>query len=133
MWEGVPSYPWPQKCCCSYIPEMVDVSSRLMRERDDARQQLADASAAGKLYSGSAPSAAPAQAGGDSMDVDASAAEVCSCFALPPYLPPSPPLSLDLSVFLFQWQRFYLYLFLTCIHAYHARRAEGASRFGDTT
>jgi hypothetical protein len=49
--------------------------SRLVKERDEARQQLADASAAGKLYTGAGPAAAgPAQAGGDSMDVDAGGA-----------------------------------------------------------
>ena len=31
------------------------VISRLVKERDEARQQLADASAAGKLYTGTAP------------------------------------------------------------------------------
>ena len=49
--------------------------SRLVRERDEARQQLADASAEGKLYTGlpAGASAAPAQAGGDRMDVDGAA------------------------------------------------------------
>jgi pre-mRNA-processing factor 19 len=50
--------------------------SRLVKERDEARQQLADASAAGKLYSGAGPAGptaapGPAQAGVDSMDVEA--------------------------------------------------------------
>jgi len=52
------------------------VISKVVRERDEARQTLADASAAGKLYAGTGP--APAQAGGDSssnMDVDAAASD----------------------------------------------------------
>ena len=49
------------------------VISRLVKERDEARQQLADASAAGKLYTGAAP-VAPAQAGGDGMEVEGAAA-----------------------------------------------------------
>jgi len=56
------------------------LGSRLIKERDAARQQLADASAAGKLYAAAPAAAATAAAApaADGMEVEASGpAEVC--------------------------------------------------------